>query len=68
MGYQPCRDRPTDRSFDDLSATVDFARTAAGAIDWSPLRIEVSPHILLGWTPELAAIVLTVIGLEAPSG
>jgi hypothetical protein len=59
---------PDPRLFDDLGAAVHCTRTAASAIDWSPLRIEGSPHTLIGWTPELPAKVLATIGPEEPSG
>jgi hypothetical protein len=50
------------RAFDDLSAAVDCAHKAAGAIDWSLLQIGDTPETLIGWTPELAAKVADAIG------
>ena len=54
------------RAFADLPAAVECARTAAGAIDWAPLRLGDTPEDLVGWTPELAARLVAAIGPGEP--
>lgn len=54
------------REFDERAAAVDCARTAAGALDWSQLRLGATPETLVGWTPERAARLLAAIGPGEP--
>ena len=56
------------RAFDDLLVALDCARKAAGAIDWSLLRLGDTPETLVGWSPELAAKVIAAIGPGNPNG
>ena len=55
------------RAFAALPAAVDCARKAAGAIDWARLHLGDTPETLVGWTPELAAQLITAIGPGEPS-
>ncbi len=47
---------------------MNCANKAALVIDWTQLRTDTMPQILVGWTPELAANLVAAIGSGEQKG